>query len=344
MRNLVVAGFASILLVPILLPCAVAPVNAQEKKPMLRAGMIGLDTSHVTAFTKILNDPRRADEFGVRVVVGYPGGSHDIPESKDRLEKFTAELKEKYGVEIVDSVEELVKKCDVVFLESVDGRPHLKQLMPVLKAGKPVFVDKPMGGSLLDVLLMFHHARTLKVPIFSSSSLRFSPLTHNVKKNLKIGDVLGCMTHGPCPIEKHHPDLFWYGIHGVEPLFTIMGPGCKTVTRTHTEGTDVVTGVWQDGRVGTYRGIRDGKKDYGSLVFGSKGIESSSGSGGYEPLLAEICKFFKSGVPPVSAEETIEIFAFMEAADESKRREGAPVAIESVMKRASTEMDRTLAR
>ena len=48
----------------------------------------------------------------------------------------------------------------------------------------------------------------------------------------------------------------------------------------------------------------------------------SGGYGGYEPLVVEIAKFFKTGKPPVSAEETLEIFAFMEAADESKRKGG----------------------
>ena len=154
----------------------------------------------------------------------------------------------------------------------------------------------------------------------------------------KVGDVLGCDAYGPCHLEEHHPDLFWYGIHGVETLFTIMGTGCQTVSRTQTEGTDLVVGVWKDGRVGTFRGIREGHADYGATVFGSKGIAPSGGYGGYEPLVVEIVKFFKTGKPPVSADETIEIFAFMEAADESKRQGGKPVTIESVMTKAKSQL------
>jgi hypothetical protein len=151
----------------------------------------------------------------------------------------------------------------------------------------------------------------------------------------KVGEVRGCSAYGPCALEPHHPDLFWYGVHGVEALFTIMGPGCVSVTRVHTKDTDFVTGTWKDGRVGTFRGIRPpGKADYGALVFGSKGIAPSGKYGGYEPLILEICKFFETGKPPVSAEETLEIFAFMEAADESKRRDGAPVTLDSVLTKA----------
>ena len=308
----------------------------------LRAGIIGLDTSHVTAFTGLLNNPKNTGDLaGVRVVAAYPGGSPDLPESINRVEGFTKTLRDKYKVAIVDSIDELLKKVDVVLLESVDGRPHLKQLIPVLKAGKICFIDKPVAGSLADALEIYHLAKKYKVPVFSSSSLRFSPGILKMRDDPKVGKVLGCMAYGPCPIEKHHPDLFWYGIHGVETLFTIMGTGCKSVVRTSTKGADVVTGTWNDGRIGTFRGIRAGQSGYGAVVFGSKGIAPSGGYGGYEPLVVEICKFFRTGKPPVSAEETIEIFAFMEAADESKRQGGIPVTLESVIAKAKGAVEKT---
>jgi hypothetical protein len=197
-----------------------------------------------------------------------------------------------------------------------------------------VFIDKPVAGSLADAIQIYQLAKESNTPCFSSSSLRFSPGILGMRHNPKVGQVLGCDARGPCSLEEHHPDLFWYGIHWVETLFTIMGPGCVSVTRTHTRDTDFVTGAWKDGRVGTFRGIRGGKPDYGAMVFGSQGNSQSGGYGGYEPLVVEICKFFKTGKPPVSADETIEIFAFMEAADESKRQGGGPVTLESVLNKA----------
>ena len=271
-------------------------------------------------------------------MAAYPGGSADIPSSRDRVAGYTKELHEKYGVEIVDSIDELLKKVDVVFLESVDGRPHLGQARPVFQARKPVFIDKPVAGTLADAIAIYDLARETGTPCFSSSSLRFSPGIAGMKSNPKVGDVIGCDAYGPCHLEEHHPDLYWYGVHGVETLFTIMGTGCQSVTRVQTEGTELVAGVWKGGRVGTFRGLRQGASDYGATVFGSKGIAPSGGYAGYQPLVVEICKFFRSGKPPVSAEETIEIFAFMEAADESKRQGGKPVTIESVMARARAEL------
>ena len=299
----------------------------------LRAGMIGLDTSHVVAFTGLLNDPKKAAGVlsNVRVTSAYPGGSKDIPSSIDRVAGYTATLRDKHGVKIHDSIEAMLAEVDVVFLESVDGRPHLEQIKPVLKAKKPVFVDKPVAGSLADAVLIYRLAEQSGVPIFSSSSLRYSKSTMGARNNPAVGDVLGAIAFSPCSLEEHHPDLFWYGVHGVESLFTIMGTGCQSVTRTHTEDTDLVTGQWADSRIGTFRGIRKGKADYGATVFGSKGIYHAMGYSGYQPLVEKICQFFQDGKPPVSAQETLEMFAFMEAADESKRRGGAPVSIAAAM-------------
>jgi predicted dehydrogenase len=309
---------------------------AQNAARPLKAGIIGLDTSHVVAFTNVLNNPKNAGDLaGIQVVAAYPAGSPDIASSRDRIEGFTKTLREKFMVEIVASIDDLLKKVDVVLLESVDGRPHLEQARPVLRAGKRVFIDKPIAASLADAMQIFNLARQTKTPCFSSSSLRFAPGVQALREDPKVGDILGCDSYGPSPTEEHHPDLFWYGIHGVEMLFTLMGTGCKSVVRSSTPHTDKVVGTWEDDRIGSFRGIRSpGKAEYGAVVFGSKGVAPTGGSGGYEPLLVEIAKFFKTGQAPVPAEETLEMFAFMEAADESKRKNGAPVTLESVAAKA----------
>jgi len=310
----------------------VASAQGEASKP-LRAGIIGLDTSHVVAFTKILNG---SNSSAVRVVAAYRGGSRDIPSSWDRVEGYTKELRDKYQVEIVDSIPALLEKVDVVLLESVDGRPHLDQARPVFKAKKPVFIDKPAAGSLVDAIKIYDLARESGTPCFSSSSLRYAPGIVAAKKDPKIGAITGCDAFSPCSLEEHHPDLFWYGIHGVETLYTLMGTGCKTVARAQTDSTEFVTGTWADGRIGTFRGLRKGGA-YGATVFGSKGHALAAGAGAYDKLLEEITKFFQTGKAPVSAEETIEIMAFMEAADESKRQGGKPVTLESVIAKARAE-------
>lgn len=309
---------------------------AQE---VIRVGMIGLDTSHSIAFTKILNDEEAAtDVAGFRVVAAYPHGSADIESSVRRIPQYTEEI-QTLGVEIVDSIDELLERVDVVLLETNDGRLHFEQALQVFRAGKPVFIDKPIAGSLTDAVAIFEAAEHFGVPVFSASSLRYTPTAQEIR-NGKIGNVVGADAYSPATLEPTHPDLFWYGIHGVEMLFTVMGTGCESVVRMTSAGTDVVTGKWQDGRIGTFRGIRDGERGYGGTAFGTDGIGSLGPYEGYRPLVVEIVKFFRTGVVPVDPEETLEIFAFMEAADESKRKGGIPVTLESVLTKAKAEAKR----
>lgn len=311
--------------------CVSVPALAGD---VIRVGIIGLDTSHVTAFTQLLNntdDPKHVP--GAKVVGAYKGGSADIESSASRVDGYTKDLQEKFGVTIYESIEELCKNVDAVLLESVDGRPHLEQVKPVFAAKKPVFIDKPVAGSLRDAVEIFRLAKEAGVPCFTASSYRFyDSLTSLMKQD--FGEVRSCISVGPCHLEPHHPDLFWYGVHPTEALFTVMGAGCETVVRTATADTDVVTGTWNDGRVGVLYGIRTSGTPHKVVVFGSKSVVEQENSGDYAPLVAEIVKFFQTGVAPVSAEETINMFAFMEAADESKRQNGAPVKIADVMAKA----------
>jgi predicted dehydrogenase len=234
------------------------------------------------------------------------------------------------NVPIVESIDELIQRVDAVLLETNDGRPHLEQALPVLRAGKPLFIDKPIAGSLADAIEIFEAAEKLGTPVFSSSSLRYTPGAQAIRGG-EIGEVVGCDAYSPASLEATHPDLFWYGIHGVESLFTVMGTGCERVVRVHTQDMDVVVGTWKDGRIGTFRGMRTGKRGYGGLAFGTKETREIGSFAGYEPLLVQIVQFFHSGKAPVTAAETLEIYAFMEAADESKRRGGTPVSIAEVM-------------
>jgi len=298
-----------------------------------RVGIIGLDTSHSIAFSRVLNDPAAGPEFGgYKVVAAYPKGSNDIKSSVDRIPGYTEDVK-KLGVEIVNSIDELLEKVDVVLLETNDGRRHLEQALQVMKTGKRMFIDKPIAASLPDTLAIFEMAKHYNVPVFSSSSLRYITGAKEIAEG-SIGKVLGADTYSPATIEKTHPDLFWYGVHGVETLFTIMGTGCKSVVRNFTTDTDFVVGTWSDNRIGTFRGIRSGRSNYGGTVFGEKEITVLGKYSGYNPLLIEIIKFFQTGIVPVSPEETTEIFAFMAAAEVSKQNSGSIVHLEDVIQGA----------
>lgn len=303
------------------------PLFAQQT---VRIGIIGLDTSHSPAFIKLLNGDDAPEEYkGYKVTAAYPYGSRTIESSFKRIEGYTEEAK-KYGVEIVNSIAELLDKADCIMLETNDGNLHLEQAMEVMKTGKPMFIDKPVAANLADAIAIYMLADRYKTPVFSSSALRFVPRNQELRKGLH-GKVTGADCYSPATSEPSHPDFSWYGIHGVETLYTIMGMGCSEVTRTSSEGTDVVTGLWNDGRIGTFRGLRAGKTDFGGTAFCEKTIVAAGGYEGYAALLGEIIRFFQTKEAPVTKEETIEIFVFMEASNESKRRNGAPVSMKSIL-------------
>ena len=294
----------------------------------LRIGIIGTDTSHVPAFTKLFNDATSESDHisGARVVAAFKGGSNDIEDSFSRVDKFADEIHTKYGVEIVPDIPTLLSKVDAVLLSSLDGRVHLAQARPVIAAHKPLFIDKPLAATLEDAREIARLAKEAGVPWFSSSSLRFGPIGAMGRQP----GASGVTAWGPGPFEAHHYlDLSWYAIHPVELLYTLMGTGCESVSRVSGKDMDTITGHWKDGRVGTVLAARP-YSDYGALVFqGRQVVENhpKSGATDYRPLVVEILKFFQTGKPPVSNDETLEIFAFMDAAQKSKEQGGKSVAL-----------------
>jgi hypothetical protein len=271
----------------------------------------------------------------LKIVAAFPGGSPDLPSSIDRVPNYTKEFQTQ-GVQIVDSIDELLGKVDAVILNSLDGRKHLEQAYPVFMSGKRVFIDKPLAADLTDAIAIAKLAEHFKTPWFTSSSLRFTPTIYRYRENTER-KILGAQAWSPCSLEPHHTDLTWYGIHGVEALYTAMGTGCEQVTRTKTEGADLVVGKWKDGRIGVFRGIRTGTQGYGLTVFGNDFLENDAKYEGYEPLVLQIAKFFAGGPTPVESQESIEIMAFIQAAQQSSDQKGIPVTLQSVMETASAQ-------
>ena len=298
----------------------------------LKIGVIGMDTSHVTAFTKLLNDASAPDHVpGGKVVAAFKSGSADIPSSIGRVEEYATAMQRDFGVKFVPTIEDLCREVDCVLLLSVDGRPHLAQARPVIAAKKRLFIDKPIGGTLRDAIEIFRLAKDAGVPVFTSSAYRYYDSMIELKK-ANVGEIRSAISYGPAHLEEHHPDLFWYGIHPTEALFTVLGRGCESVVRTSSADADTITGTWSGGRIGVLHAIRTKPLPHKVTVFGSNGFaEQKSGADSYAPLVREIVHFFETGIAPVTPEETLEIFAFMEASDESKRRGGTPVKLSEVV-------------
>ncbi|OQP68323.1 Gfo/Idh/MocA family oxidoreductase [Niastella populi] len=300
-----------------------------------RVGIIGLDTSHSIAFTRLLNNAAAGDTYdGYKVVAAYPFGSRELALSQKRIPLYTEEIKT-LGVQVTTGIQELLRLVDVVLLETNDGRLHKEQALEVFRAGKPVFIDKPIAASLKDTLAIFAAAEKYNIPLFSSSALRYLQPVQEIQTG-RYGKITGADVFSPAFLEPTHPDLFWYGIHGVEMLYALMGMGCISVQRHFTTDSDFVTATWKDGRIGTFRGLRAGKTDFGGTCYCEKNIVSLGTFTGYEALLQQVTAFFNSGKSPVAKEETLELIAFLEAAEKSKQTGGKPVRLGTMMTRAKT--------
>ena len=325
---------------------------------LFRIGILGMDNYGAVAYTEFLNRPHPEGVFaGMRVVAAYPIGSDDYPESAELMARWKDQLSKMYQnpkdpkdavppIEFVDSVDELLKRVDGVMMYSMDGRLHSKQAEAVLKAGKPLFIARPLASSPEDAAAILKLAAELKTPCWSSSQHRFSTGFSGMRNHPEVGRVIGCDVYGGWAVNAPEADEFTRPLHSIETLYTIMGPGVVSVTCTSTPTAESITAVWKDGRVGTYRGIKEGAVKYSATVFGDKGVSTAGiyGHGipvqgvvptndkyvGYEGLATEIAKFFKTGQPPVTPAETLEIFALLQAAEESKAKHGAVVPLKNL--------------
>lgn len=314
--------------------CAALAASAE-----VRVGIIGLDTSHAIAFTKIMNVDKDPGCAGFRVSHAYQWGSKDIVSSTNRYPKYIAQVKE-MGVEVVPTIDDLIASVDVVCLETNDGREHLWQAEKVFKAGKPCFVDKPLAHNLKDALKIYELGKRYGAKYFSASVLRYGKAVQAARAG-EYGKIRSASFISPSPLEAQgtHNFYSWYGIHGFEPYVAVMGTGAEKVSCFRSETDDVVNVAYASGRLGQLHLLRD-SWIYSGYVLPEKPKDSknplvvSDGNPGYAPLMRDIVKFFKTGVVPFPPEETLEIFALMEAAEMSAKRGGAPVTLAEALAEA----------
>jgi len=308
-------------LVLALLHCA----HAQAQRAQLRLGIIGTDSTHAEEFTRILNDTDAKDHLpGARVVVAYRGGNPLVALSRDRIASISEALQHRWKIPFVDRIRDLCPRVDGLLLLSVDAssRPH--EFAEAATCGKPIFVDKPFASSLAAAISLAAYAASHHVLWFSASAMRF------VVPKLKSGNTCGADVWGPGALGSDSSlDLSWYGIHSISILYALLGPGAESVTRLHTAHSDVLTATWKDGHVGVVHLFRPDFPFGATAFLDNRSSETFANLQiDYAPLLKAIEGFMRGGEPPVSAEETLEIMAFMDAAQRSMQQGGIPMRLD----------------
>ncbi|MWV45912.1 gfo/Idh/MocA family oxidoreductase [Paenibacillus sp. HJL G12] len=300
-------------------------------KEALNIGMIGLDTSHAPLFAEMLNSPAHPFHVpGGRVTTAFPGGSPDFPLSISRVEGYTTQIRDEYGVRMVDHAEAVAEAADAIMLLTVDGRLHVEQFEAVAPYGKPVFIDKPFALSSRDAQTIARLAEEHHVPLMSCSSVRWAANLAAAAEQGLLGELIGVDCSGPMELQSTQPGFFWYGIHMADMLYRCMGPGCVEVRATSSEEHDLAVGLWSDGRIGTIRGNRKGNKRFGALLHREGGADFvdiyTNEKPYYASMLEAVMQMFQTKAVPIHITETIEVIAFLEAANES-RSTGSPVKL-----------------
>ena len=291
----------------------------------LTVGLLGLDMSHAVEFTRRINDPGHPEHVpGAWVVAGYPGGSLDFELSWSRVGKFTAEVRDSYGVEILDSPEAVAERVDLIFITAADGRAHRPLFERVAKFRRPTFIEKPLAPSSAEAEMIFRIADDAGVPVMSCSTARFGPPLHDALA-ADMGAVIGCDVFGPMPEEPTQPGLLWYGIHSVEILNVVMGRGCREVRCYRNDATDLLTAVWRDGRVATFRGLRSGEWKFGLTIHRERGFQHVDllHNSWFRQTIELMLRHLRAGTSPVDRDDTLEILRVIEAANRSRQNAAA---------------------
>jgi len=256
--------------------------------------------------------------------------------SWSRVAGYTDELRDQFGVQIIDSPEEVAAAVDLVMITSLDGRVHLEQFQRILPFQRPTFIDKPLAVSSSDAQKILQLARDAKVAVMSCSTMRYAdPLVTELRTN--PGDIIGCDVFGLLAEQPTQRDLFFYGIHSVEIVVTVMEVGCREVRAVRTDQADLVTIVYGDGRLASIRGLRRGESRFGMTLHRESADHvfvdldrDGSAKPRYVGLVEAILRSLPHGRSDVPETETMEIMRMLEAAVSSRRDGGKPVRLAEV--------------
>ncbi|MDR6551720.1 Gfo/Idh/MocA family oxidoreductase [Paenibacillus qinlingensis] len=288
----------------------------------MKIGLIGLDTGHVVSTASLFHSAGQEWHVpGAQVTVACADTNPDFF-NYHRTAAYTKTLQENYGVQIVDTLEEVARECDVIFLSSIDARAHHRQFLEIAEFRKPVVVEKPLALLYEDAVHMVEIAEANAVPLFCCSSLRYAEAFVRGIQDETGGRILGADVSGPLPIEPQLPGMFWYGVHVTELLFASLGTGCKRVNATMNELHEVIVGEWEDGRIGSVRGNRYGNSLYSAVLFREQRAQwidvRSHPRPDFSNFLEKVIDMVRSGKSPVSPEEMLSVIRFMEASNESR--------------------------
>lgn len=287
---------------------------------MFRIGMVGVNTYHAEAFTRIFNGssgeaPRIADARITHVWAG------DHPERLAELEALLGP----YEAHVHTMTDMLEQVDGVLILDDTDGgRRHAELATPFLQEGMPVFVDKPMTTDYADAVHLFDLAAEHHAPLFSSSALRF-PVELDHDAIAALGKLSTIISIGP-------EEWFYYGVHAVEVVGAVTDDRPETVYRIALPAKDIAVVTYKSGLASVIMTLRDAGYLFKVAVYGEHGSYSFSvddGMGFYTNEMAAFVEMIGTGTPPITREQTLDVLAILHAGIRSVD-EGRTVRIDEI--------------
>ncbi len=295
---------------------------------MIRIGAIGVDTSHLPEFSRRLKEMHDAGTFGGRVTAMLDAGDHGWPDA-EQVSKWvstTADL----GVERVGSMDDLLDSVDAVMVLAIDGNRHLELATAALKKGLPTYIDKPLTCDVEQAKEILRLSRDSGARCYSASSLRFATELESIPCDL--GDLVAIDAFGPGELNDTMPGLFHYGVHTIEMVDAIWGPGVKRVSAVEFPDRHLVDLEYHDGRYARLRLDRKAAYDFGATIQGDKKSHQFLVDFGpvYTRLVTGMAGFFEGGAAPAELRDIVENVAVMAAGNESIRRQGEWIDVAAV--------------
>jgi len=293
-------------------------------------GVIGVDSSHLPEFARRINTLHREGRAAVQVTQCWTDGRHDMPESD--VEQWLMRARAE-GVERAEDLDAMLEAVDGVLVLGVNGHKHLEQATPALERGLPTYIDKPLTCDLGQARQILERARKTDAPCYSASSLRFAPEVEAVRAAAdRLGELATIDAFGPGELNESMRGLFFYGVHTIEMVDAIWGPGVERVRAVGTEDRAVVEPAHPDGRFPRLRTERRGAYAFGATVHGTRAVEPFvvDFAPVYDRLIAGMVRFFEGGDPPAPLRDIVENIAVIEAAHRSMERDGQWTQVESI--------------
>ena len=283
----------------------------------IKVAIIGLDTSHSTAFPGLMLDPATDPAFKNNTLIPTRCLRFDTPfQSPEGLDKRQAYL-ESIGVEVGTDFDWAVADCDAIMMVINDPAYHLEYFEKCAKLGKPIYIDKPVAATVSDTRKIFEIAKKYNVRFFSASSLRFDiDMEEALEQDITPRSAV---VWGPVGIAAAGSSIVWYGVHAFEMLERIMGPGAESVTVVNDEKGHVCTVAYPDGKRGIVELNRKSPR-YGCVIRNDEGqavlVKCSGRVPYYVRLLTHIEQFFNGDDSAgVALDESMEIMKMLEAAE-----------------------------